>query len=413
MPKRTFSIISLGCFRNTYDSEVLTKRFIDKGFSFKRDFKKCHTLIINTCGFIDKAKEESLDVIKEGIQLKSKGKIKKLLVAGCLVERYKNYLKDFFPEVDEWKGIEGFDLNFSPRVKLMPPHIDFIKICEGCLNRCSYCAIPLIKGSLKSKPKEEIIKEIKFLDDLKIKELNIIGQDITSWGKDLKGDFSLANLLKDILKTIKNIRWIRLIYTHPRHFTSELIDIIANEERICKYIDLPIQHINDRILKLMNRKITKKEIISLIHNIRRKIPDVVLRTSIIVGFPTEEEREFKELLSFLKEIKFERLGAFIYSQEENTPAAKYKQVHHLVKKRRFRELMSLQREITFKANKRFLGKRLDVLIEEVNRDVSMGRTQYDAYEVDGVVFLKKKGLRVGNFYKAKIIDIYEYDLVGI
>jgi ribosomal protein S12 methylthiotransferase len=413
MPKRTFSIISLGCFRNTYDSEVIVKRFLDRGFNFKKDFKNCHTLIINTCGFIDKAKEESIEAIKEAIDLKKRGKIKELFVFGCLVERYYEKLKKFFPEVDKWQGVEKFNSFYTPREKILPPHIDFLKICEGCINRCSFCAIPLIKGDLKSKPKEEIIKEVRELDEKGIKELNIIGQDITSWGKDLGKKFTLTNLLKDILKEIKNIKWIRLIYTHPRHFSNSLIDLIANEERICKYIDLPIQHINDRILKLMNRKITKKEIISLIEKIRRKIPQVVLRTSVIVGFPTETEKEFKELLRFLEEVKFERLGCFIYSREEGTPAYNLEQVHPSTKKRRFSELMSLQKEIASRINKRFLGKEIEVLVEEKEADCYIGRTQFDAYEVDGIVFLKKRGLKLGEFYQTKIIDVYDYDLLGI
>ncbi|HIE35833.1 MAG TPA: MiaB/RimO family radical SAM methylthiotransferase [Candidatus Omnitrophica bacterium] len=413
MLKKTFSIISLGCFRNTYDSEVVAKRFLDKGFNFKKDFKNCHTLIINTCGFIDKAKEESLEAIKEAIDLKKKGKIKELFVFGCLVERYYEKLKKFFPEVDRWQGIEKFDSCYTPRKKILPPYIDFLKICEGCLNRCSFCAIPLIKGELKSKSRKELLKEVKELDREGIKELNIIGQDITSWGEDLGKNFTFTRLLKDILKEIKNIKWVRLIYTHPRHFNEDLIDLIAWEEKICKYIDLPIQHINDRILKLMNRKITKREIIFLIDKIRKKIPQVVLRTSIIVGFPTETEKEFKELLKFLEEVKFERLGCFIYSREEETPAYKLPQVHPSTKKRRFNELMSLQKEIASRVNKRFLGKSLKVLVEQRQDDLFIGRSQFDAYEVDGVVFLKKERLSLGEFYQAKIVDVYDYDLLGI
>jgi ribosomal protein S12 methylthiotransferase len=412
MPKKTFSLVSLGCCRNTYDSEIVIKRFIQKGFVFKKKFKRCHTLIINTCGFIDKAKEEAVECIADSVDLKKEGKVKRILVFGCLVERYYSQLKESFPEVDGWWGIEPFSQRLSSSAKLFPSHLGFLKISEGCLHRCSYCAIPLIKGKLRSKPKEEIIKEVRFLDKRGVKELNIIGQDITSWGKDFRNNSTLAGLLKDILREINHIQWIRLMYTHPLHFTSELIDLIASEERICRYIDLPIQHINDRILKLMNRGTTKKEIISLIDKIRKKIPGIILRTSVIVGFPTEEEKEFRELLAFLKYARFGRLGAFIYSHEEDTPAYKLKQVHPSTKKKRFKQLMSLQREIAYDVNRGFLGKEMDVLVEENNGDVLIGRTQYDAYEADGIVFLKRRNLKLGKFYRAKIVDVYDYDFVA-
>lgn len=412
--KKTFSVISLGCFRNTYDSEVVTKRFVGEGYAFRQDWRKCDTILINTCGFIDKAKEESLDIIREAIDLKKQGKVKNIFVFGCLVQRHRKELEKFFPEIDRWWGIEEFKESSPVRKKLTPEHLDFIKICEGCINRCSYCAIPLIKGSLSSRPKKEIIKEAISLDKKKIKELNIIGQDITSWAKDLRCSDDLTSLLKDILKKTKNIRWIRLIYTHPRHLDNSLIDLIANEERICDYIDLPIQHISDRILRLMNRGTTKKDITDLIRRIRKKIPDCAIRTSIIVGFPTETDKEFKELIQFIRDIKFERLGAFIYSREEDTPAYKLSgQIHHARKKKRFKTVMETQREIMEEVNKRFLGKKLDVLIEEKDNNIYIGRTQYDAWEVDSSVFIEKNRLKIGQFYKVKIIDSYEYDLVGV
>ncbi len=424
MSKKSLSIISLGCFRNTYDSESVLKRFIDKGYSFLaqenifltdiEDFKNCDTLVINTCGFIDKAKEESVDFIREAVKLKQDGRIKRLLVFGCLVERYHEKLKKSFPEVDEWWGAEKFSRKLNERKKLFPPYIDFLKICEGCPNNCSYCTIPSIKGNLASKSLAEIIKEAKSLDEKGIKELNLIGQDITSWGKDLRIKEDLTLLIKAILKNTKNIRWIRLLYAHPRHLDNKLVDLIAKEERICKYIDLPIQHINNRILKLMNRNTTKKEITELIDKIRKTIKGCVIRTSLMAGFPTETEREFEELLKFMQDIKFERLGAFTYSREEETPAYNLApQVNNKVKERRFKELMSLQKNISCQANKRFLGKELDVLVEEKENDIFVGRTQFDAYEVDGAVFLKKDRLKIGEFYRAKIIDSYDYDLVGI
>lgn len=425
MKKKKISIISLGCFRNTYDSEMALNRFINEGYDLslrddifltgKNKFHPCDTLLINTCGFIDKAKKESIEFIRQAIKLKQQGKVKKLFIFGCLVQRYHNELEKHFPEVDKWWGTENFPQNSIRRKKIIPKHIDFIKICDGCLNRCSYCAIPYIKGNLKSKPKEQIIQEVKSLDKKgTIKELNLIGQDITSWGKDLSYKDDLSSLVYDILKATKNIRWIRLLYMHPKHLNDKLIKLIAKEERICKYIDLPIQHINDRILKMMNRGVTRKEITRLIQKIRKNIKECVIRTSIIAGFPTETIGEFKELLMFLEETQFERLGAFMYSREENTPAYDFKpQVHNKVKLSRLKEIMSLQRNISYEVNKRFVDREMDVLVEEEDNEIFLGRTQFDAYEVDGIVFLKKKNIKTGDFYKAKIIDSYDYDLVGV
>ncbi|MDD5194117.1 MAG: MiaB/RimO family radical SAM methylthiotransferase [Candidatus Omnitrophica bacterium] len=414
-----FSLISLGCFRNTYDSELIAQRFMNKGYRLIGSSLEGSSqavgdlLIINTCGFIDAAKEESIAAIKEAVRLKKIGKARAILVCGCLVQRYRKTLEKFFPEVDSWQGIESLDSGFASQKTLTPSFSSFLKICEGCANHCSYCAIPLIKGPLKSRSREDILKEARFLDKHGTVELNIIGQDITSWGSDLGETQNLASLLKDILRTTKNIRWIRLIYTHPAHISRKLIDVIANNERICKYIDVPIQHISDRILKNMNRRITKKEIISLIKFLRKKIPGCCLRTSVIVGYPCETEQEFKELLNFLKEVKFERLGVFLYSREEGTPAYSFRpQVHYRTKKRRLQEIMNLQQEISSKACQRMVGSKLEVLVEEKQKNVYTGRTQYDAPEVDGVVFLKKKGLNIGQFYEATITDAYEYDLVG-
>ena len=423
--ERTFSVISLGCFRNSYDSEIIIPEFSNRGFHFLPEeslsahkidkTKVVDLLIINTCGFIDKAKEESLRVIAEAVDLKKRGRVKKITVIGCLVKRYQQQLKKAYPLVDSWQTTVNFSQNFIKRDKfLSSPAVGFLKICEGCLNRCSFCAIPSIKGPLRSKFKDEVIKEARDLEKRGVRELNIIGQDITSWGKDLKSEGSLADLLKGILKATKGIEWIRLIYTHPKNFSDSLIEVVAKNKRICKYIDLPIQHINDRILKLMNRGITKKNIISLISKIRKRIPDCVIRSSVIVGFPTESEREFKELLSFLEDVRFDRLGAFIYSQEEDTQAHKLRpQIHQSTKKRRFKAVMEQQKRIASELNKRFLGKELEVLVETKDQDVFIGRSQNDAPEVDGVVFLKKKGLKIGSFYKTKIIDCLDYDLVGI
>ncbi|MCD6228054.1 MAG: MiaB/RimO family radical SAM methylthiotransferase [Candidatus Omnitrophica bacterium] len=413
--RRTFSIVSLGCFRNRYDSEVIATRFIRKGFVFQKKIDTPHTLIINTCGFIKEAKQESIAAIEEAVRLKKRGKIKNLIVRGCLVVRYRDTLKKFFPQVDRWENLVGIPSCLRQK-RFDPRHLDFLKISEGCSNNCSYCAIPLIKGPHRSRDVEDILKEVEFLDRRGVKELNIVGQDITSWGKDFNPSKDLVYLLIRILKKSKNIRWIRLLYTHPKHLSSSLIDLIAHEERLCKYIDLPIQHISDRILKLMNRGVTKREIILLINKIRKKIPQIFLRTSIIVGFPSETEEEFKELMDFVARVKFERLGAFLYSREENTPAYSFTgHLHYKRKLRRYRLLMELQREISLEVNRKFLGKRVEVLVDEETQDTYLARTQFSCYEIDGVVYIgksKDKRIRVGDFYHSKIIDAYEYDLVG-
>ncbi len=411
--KKTVSLISLGCFRNTYDSGVIIRRFIEEGYVFKEKADRVDTLVVNTCGFIKEAKEESLEWIKKAVSLKKEGKVSRVVVAGCLVERYEKELRCFFPLVDEYRGVEEFPPRELPFRIGLPRHIGFLKISEGCINNCSYCAIPLIKGTLVSKDLDSIVEEAKILENDGVKELNIIGQDVTSWGKDLYKEIDLTVLVKKILKETRRIRWIRIIYTHPRHFTSRLIDLIAKEERICKYIDIPIQHINNRILKLMNRCITKKEIMSLIRKIRKKIKGVALRTSVIVGFPGETEREFKELYNFIKEARFERLGAFIYSREEKTKAYSLKpQVHHAVKRKRYKEIMELQRKISYEYNKTFVGRRIEILADQRDNGVVLGRSQFSAYDIDGLVYIERKGTRPGNFYTLNIVDALEYDLVA-
>ncbi|MBD3264309.1 MAG: 30S ribosomal protein S12 methylthiotransferase RimO [Candidatus Omnitrophica bacterium] len=417
-----FSIVSLGCFRNTYDSEIVAQRFEDRGYKFVPLWKKeasvskkapLDILIVNTCGFIDKAKKESIDIIREAIDYKKEKKTRNLYVFGCLVQRYKKQLARAFPEVDQWWGVEQLNASNSVHRDISPSWSYFLKICEGCLNRCSYCAIPLIKGGLRSKPVKDILTEVRMADKNGTKELNIIGQDITSWGKDFRPQKNLTGLLENILKETSNIKWVRLIYTHPRHITDSLIELIATNKKVCKYIDLPIQHINDRLLKKMNRKVTKSQIKRLIKKIRKIMPSSVIRSSVITGFPGETEDDFRELLDFLKEVKFDKLGVFTYSREENTPAYNFgSQVHHQTKKRRFSRIMELQQKISAESLIKFLGKDLQVLIEERKEDIFIGRSEYDAPEVDGLVFLRKKGLRPGDFYRAKVVGAYDYDLLA-
>lgn len=415
--KPKIGIVSLGCPRNLVDSEVILNNLKKKGFSIV-DILKADIAIVNTCSFIKEAKEESIDTILELTELKKQGKISKLIVAGCLPQRYRKELLPHLKEIDAFMGRLSLEHLPADRYSLVPEHFVYLKICEGCDNNCSYCVIPKIKGKFKSRTIEAIIKEVEILDKKKTKELNIIGQDITAYGKDIYGEPSLAKLLREILKHTKNVKWIRLLYTYPLHIDDELIELIRDEKRICKYIDLPIQHINNRILKLMNRRIDSKQIISLIDKLRKNIPDISIRSSLIVGFPSETEEEFKELLDFVKKIKFERLGVFIYSREEDTAAFNFKQqIPEAVKKKRLDIIMSAQRDIAKEINSKFLGRSLEVLIDEKDKEskenLYLGRTQQDTPEVDGLVYVhSKKKLNPGDFVKVKITDTYEYDLVG-
>ena len=442
MKKINIGIISLGCPRNLVDSELMLGRLVASGYRIKDEIKGCDIAIINTCAFIEEAKQEAIGLILNAAQLKKEGLIKKLIVTGCLSQRYVKSLKKQIPEIDAILGIDNFKnieeavgavlknsryLNVNPPSKLYaeqdprhlitPGHYAYIKIAEGCRNPCSYCAIYKIRGDFRSRKIEAILAEIKNLTGKKrLAELNIIAQDTTSYGIDNYRTLKLPLLLKKICG-LNRADWVRLFYTHPGHFTDQLIDTIAEESSICKYIDLPIQHVSDRILKRMNRKVSRSGIEALIRKIRNKIPLVALRTSVIVGFPGETDGEFDELLTFIKKVKFERLGAFIYSREEDTPAYRFKdQLKPEIKKERFDRLMASQQEISAEVNEGFIGRELEVLIDEKAKSqpgVYIGRTQYDAPEVDGLVYVhSKSNLSPGRFVKTKITDTLEYDLVG-
>ncbi len=394
------------------DAENILGRLSLKGYKIT-DMARADIAIINTCAFIDDAKKESVDAILDLIELKKEGKFKKVIVAGCLVQRYKDELIKELPEVDAFMG--KISLNHgSSRFAITPEYYAYLKICEGCVNNCSYCVIPKIKGKFESLPIESVLERVSTLNKKKISELNIIGQDISGYGIDLYGKRNLPELLKKIIKTAKNIHWIRLLYLYPDAIVNDLIELIKDNPKICRYIDLPVQHINNRVLKLMNRHREKKDILQLIGKLRKNIPDIALRTSVIVGFPSETDKEFKELLGFIKDVQFERLGAFIYSREEGTPAYNFKpQINHKVKVERFNAVMSTQQEISNKVNEKFFGRTIEVLIEEKHKDYYLGRSQYDAPEVDGVVYVKSsRKLSIGGFVQAKIIDTLEYDLVA-
>ncbi len=411
--KNKVGIISLGCPRNLVDAETLIGRLDFKGYSIVEDIQDAKIALVNTCAFIQEAKQESIDAILDLIELKNQGKLEKIIVYGCLAQRYKNLNKQL-PQVDAFVG--SLELNHeSKRFSLTPEHYAYLKICEGCLNNCSYCVIPKIKGKLKSLDEKTIIQMVLRFNREKISELNIIGQDITGYGFDTLGSSQLTGLLKKIIKNAPDIGWIRLLYLNPKRISDDLLKLIAKNKQICKYVDLPIQHINNRILKLMNRNITKEEIISLIKKIRKAIAQVYLRTSLIVGFPSETEKEFNELLKFIQEIKFDRLGVFVYSREEGTRAYSFKgQVPQAVKEKRRDIIMAAQQKISSQTNAKFLGSTISVLIEEKQDSTYIGRSQGDAPEVDGVVYVHTKdNLRIGKFVQVKITDTLEYDLVGV
>ncbi|MFH0739433.1 MAG: MiaB/RimO family radical SAM methylthiotransferase [Candidatus Omnitrophota bacterium] len=416
-------ITSLGCPRNLVDSEAILGRLVKKGYSLVSDIEKADIGIINTCAFIEDARVESIDAILELARLKKEGQLKELIVYGCLPQRYKEQLKKELPEVDAFVG--RVSLNHSPEsFQMTPGHYAYIKICEGCINSCSYCVIPKIKGKFTSLDMGSLLERVKKLDNKKVAEVNIVGQDISGYGMDIYGEPKLPQLLSEMLKSTKHIGWFRLLYLYPSRISNELIDLINEQPRICKYIDLPIQHINDRILKLMRRNTTRKEITEIIAKIRKRIPGVSIRTSLIAGFPSETDKEFRELVDFIEEAKFERLGAFIYSREEGTAAYDFeKQVPQKIKSQRFDIIMSKQQVISQEINNRFLGRAIDVLIEEEKKEVGpvalkkcrsyLGRSQYDAPEVDGAVYVNSsKKLKPGDFVKVKITDTLEYDLVG-
>ncbi|MGE5197918.1 MAG: MiaB/RimO family radical SAM methylthiotransferase [Deltaproteobacteria bacterium] len=410
--KYKVGMLSLGCPRNLVDSEGILGRLSDKGYPVT-DLEHADIAIVNTCAFIEEAKRESIEAILELADLKKEGRLKKIIVCGCLAQRYRYELKKELPEVDAFVGKVSLNHEFN-RFALTARHYAYLKICEGCVNNCSYCAIPKIKGRFASLGQEGVLDKVEAFDNDKISELNIIGQDLTGYGLDLFGRSKLPELLREIIKKAKHIGWIRMLYLYPGPVIDELLNIIKDSPQVCRYVDLPIQHINDRILKIMNRRTTGLEIMKIIEKVRKALPDAAIRTSLIVGFPSETDREFKELLDFVKSVKFERLGAFIYSREEGTRAYGFKnQVSRRTKVQRLDAIMSAQRVISEELNLRFVGRYMDVLIEGKENGRYLGRSQYDAPEVDGLVYVDSKNeLKPGDFARVKITDSLEYDLLG-
>jgi ribosomal protein S12 methylthiotransferase len=420
------SVITLGCSKNTVDSERLMKQIQLNEIELTSDPNQAETVIINTCGFIEAAKEESINTILEAVSLKNNRKIKKVIVAGCLSERYKEELQKDIPEVDIYFGTENYEgiikeLGGNLKKELLgerllttPSHTAYLKISEGCDHPCSFCAIPLMRGLHKSIPMEQLIKETKFLATNNTKEIVIIAQDTTDYGKDIYGQKKLAELLNK-LSQINGIEWIRLMYAYPSKFPDDVIEEIKTNSKICKYIDIPLQHISDDVLRSMRRGVTSERTKELLAKLRKEIPDITIRTTFIVGYPNESEKDFNELCDFVKEIEFDRIGTFTFSVEENTPSFILGDpISQEEKERRKNILMEIQKEISLKKNEYFIGKELKVLIEAVEGNFYIGRSYRDAPEVDGEILIDTKNnkLEIGEFYNILINDFDDYDLFG-
>jgi ribosomal protein S12 methylthiotransferase len=423
--KQKVSAISLGCPKNLVDTEIMLGILRDEGYEFTFNPEEADILIINTCAFLKKARDESLEVIAEYA-----GRYDKLIVAGCMVEIYGKKLLDEFPLIDYLINVkdikkigkviggneECIDIdkkgNYSRLISTLP-HTAYVKIADGCNNRCSYCLIPCLRGTYNSRDIDEIVDEIKELVQMNTREINLIAQDITYYGVDRYGKLMLPELLIRLMKEVTPY-WLRLMYTHPAHFSQELINIIASYPNICNYIDLPVQHIDDLILQTMNRKVSSYQIRDLIYRLREGIPDIAIRTSIIVGFPGEGEKEFKKLLEFIEEIEFEHLGVFTYSKEEGTSATCLPaHVPEKVKQDRYHQVMELQHKISLKKKKNKIGKCMNIIVEDYYQDGVVGRSQYEAPEIDGVIYVKCKPVKIGDIIPVKIIDALEYDLIGV
>ena len=445
--------ISLGCSKNLIDTEITIGMFKQNNYKIINNPKEADIIVINTCGFIDQAKEEAINTILEMAEYK-KDKCKYLIVMGCLVQRYYNELIKLLPEVDLFIKLEDYDKFWDmiedlvkrdiviktknktskkiSEIKPLPMYnyeqyinrvittgkdYAYLKIGEGCSNRCTYCAIPYIRGPFVSRKMEDIINEAKMLAKKGIKEIIIIAQDTTKYGIDIYGEPKLAELLQK-LSQIKEIKWIHFLYSYPEGITDELIETVAKNKKIAKYFDIPIQHISDNVLKRMNRKTSKKQIIELLEKIRSKIPDVTLRTTLIVGFPGETKEEFEKLKEFVKTAKFDKLGTFMYSKEEGTPAEKLpNQIHGNTKKARYNQIMKEQKEISEEIQKNKIGKEYEVLIEDKSFDGKylIGRTMQDVPEIDGLVYIKNENENqdlMNKFVKCTIIKTNEYDLIG-
>lgn len=426
--------VSLGCSKNLVDTEMMIGLFKNNNFKIVNNPKEAEIIVINTCGFIEPAKQEAINTILEMSEYKNK-KCKYLIVMGCLVERYKKDLQKLLPEVDLFLSIKEYEKAWEEISKLINipeegkytnmeylereistgKNMAYLKIAEGCSNRCTYCAIPAIRGPFESRKIEDVLKEAEQLAKKGVKELVVIAQDTTKYGIDLYGKPRLAELLEKLCK-IDGFKWIRFLYAYPETITDELIEVVKNNEKICNYFDIPIQHISNSVLKKMNRKSNEESIKELIKKIRKEIPNVIIRTSLIVGFPGETEDDFQKLCEFVKIAKFDRMGAFTYSKEDGTPAEKLpNQIHGNTKKARYNKIMKIQKEISDRKGKEKIGKTYEVLVENKSFDGKylVGRTYMDVPDEDGVVYIQSSDTSlIGKFIEVKITDYSDYDLIG-
>lgn len=418
-------VLTLGCHKNLVDSEKLIGTLEVNGINTTERFEEANTLIINTCGFISPAKKESMEVINQALNFKKQGKIEKVIVSGCLSERYLKEMRKNLKQVDFITGVDSIDkivkylnpdLKFNllgERKLLTPKHYAYLKISEGCNHNCSFCVIPLIRGKYKSRNFQDIINEARQLVNNGVKEINIIAQDSTYYGIDLEKKSKLADLLKS-LSEIEHLYWIRLLYAYPLNFPYNILDVINRKENICHYIDIPLQHISTKILKSMKRKMDYENTSKLIDKIRSSVDNVAIRTTFITGYPGETEEDFQELYDFVKEKEFDRVGVFTYSHEENSPAYQLiDDVPEEIKNERRNKLMELQMDISLKKNSEKIGEKIKVLIDDYSNGKYIGRTEYDAPEVDNAVIIKTdKVLNIGDFVNVKIVDAEPYDLIA-
>lgn len=428
MDKKRIDVISLGCSKNLVDSERLLKQLELSGFQafHNSDNVDGNIVIINTCGFIGDAKEESINTILTYAEAKNEGRIKELYVMGCLSERYRDDLLAEIPEIDriygkfDWVNIVSDIIKRNPatmpydRVITTPSHYTYLKIAEGCNRFCAFCAIPLITGRYKSRPIEEILEEVRMLVGKGVKEFNVIAQDLSSYGLDIYKRLALPELI-DRMAEIDGVKWIRLHYAYPSEFPYEILDVMARHSNVCNYLDIALQHINNDVLKNMRRHITKEETLALIRTIREKVPGIHIRTTLMVGFPGETDEAFNELKEFVREAKFERMGAFAYCEEDDTYAAKNfsDSIPQEVKESRLEEIMTIQEDVALESNQSKIGKTMTVVIDREEPDYFVGRTEFDSPEVDPEVLIDKDDrLTVGNFYDVEITEALPFELMA-
>lgn len=429
MKKNQIDIITMGCSKNLVDSETLIKQFEANGYDCTHDSEQPdgEIAVINTCGFIETAKEESINTILQFVEAKKEGRLNKLFVMGCLSERYKNELENEIPEVDKFYGKFNYkqllaDLGKAEikacngqRHLTTPAHYAYIKIAEGCDRHCAYCAIPIITGKHVSRPKDEILQEVRNLVADGVKEFQIIAQELTYYGVDLDGKRHIADLIRD-MADMEGVEWIRLHYAYPNQFPLELLDVMNEKQNVCKYLDIALQHISDSVLERMHRHVNKQETMDLIRTIWEKVPGIHLRTTLMVGFPGETEEDFQQLLDFVRWARFERMGAFMYSEEEGTYGANHyaDDVPEDVKQRRLDELMAVQQEISAEIEAAKIGSTMKVIIDRKENDYFIGRSEFCSPEVDPEILIQggQKAVQIGSFYQVKITDAEEFDLYG-